>query len=73
MKKTFFSILVLMFLSVSCLILNSTEQAILISGDPVIVLPPVKGPVPTQDKPTKKKLAVISNFDLERSSSAFTV
>lgn len=42
-------------------------------GDDIIIIPPVRMPIPTPDKPTKKKLAVISNFDLERSSSAFTV
>lgn len=72
MKKLLFSIIVFVGLIISSLILNSSENQKLVSNDPVIIAPPVKGPVPTQDRPTKK-LAVISNFDLVSNSNTFTV
>jgi hypothetical protein len=72
MKKRFFAFFILALLVMAGISL--TENKVLLAGDPIIITqPPTRGPVPTTDKPTKKKLAVISNFDLERNSSAFTV
>lgn len=73
MKKRFLKVIVLAFVATSSFIFYPCDDLVLIASNPDITIPPIKSPTPTQDKPTKKKLAVISNFDLERNSSAFTV
>lgn len=72
MKKLLFSFMVFVGLIISSNLLNSSENHKMITGDPIIIAPPVRSPVPTQDRPTKK-LAVISNCDLVKNSNAFTV
>jgi len=72
MKKLFFAIFILALLIMSGISL--TENKVLFAGDPIIITqPPTRSPVPTPDKPTKKKLAVISNCDLIGNSATFTV
>jgi hypothetical protein len=71
MKKRFFAFFILTLLVMSGISL--TENKVLLAGDPIIITqPPTRGPVPTQDRPTKK-LAVISNCNLVKNSNAFTV